>query len=171
MLAGQNDNGRLCQTPTELAIVQAEGSPMGPLMRAINRIADAIASEFPDVAVGTLAYGGTITPPRTAARENVVIQLAPIGAHYGRPFTDPSNKPLADLLTAWGAKCKRRCCLPISTACACRLANQHASLRLAAVRLELPRRVRRLSVALPQLLHGIAGHRTPRGAWGHGYLQ
>ena len=66
MLAGQNDNGRLCQTPTELAIVQAEGSPMGPLMRAINRIADAIAPEFPDVAVGTLAYGGTITPPRTA---------------------------------------------------------------------------------------------------------
>ena len=57
--------GRLCQTPMELAIVQAEGSPMGPLMRAINRIADATAPEFPDVAVGTLAYGGTITPPRT----------------------------------------------------------------------------------------------------------
>ena len=120
----QNDNGRLCQTPTELAIVQAEGSPMGPLMRAINRIADAIAPEFPDVAVGTLAYGGTIAPPRTAAAKNVVIQLAPIGAHYGRPFTDPSNKPLADLLTAWGAKCKRRCCLLSSIALAVSLTRQ-----------------------------------------------
>ena len=97
---------------------------MGPLMRAINRIADAIAPEFPDVAVGTLAYGGTITPPRTAARKNVVIQLAPIGAHYGRPFTDPSNKPLADLLTAWGAKCKRRCCVLGSIALAVSLIRQ-----------------------------------------------
>ena len=97
---------------------------MGPLMRAINRIADATAPEFPGVAVGTLAYGGTITPPRTSARKNVVIQLAPIGAHYGRPFTDPSNKPLADLLTAWGAKCKRRCCLLNSTARAISLTIQ-----------------------------------------------
>jgi hypothetical protein len=44
----QNDNGRLCQTKEELAIVRAEGgAPMAPMMRAINFIADAIADEFP----------------------------------------------------------------------------------------------------------------------------
>ena len=51
----QNDNGRFCQTETELAIVKAEGSPMGPMLRAINYIADKIKDEFPEVAVCTLA--------------------------------------------------------------------------------------------------------------------
>lgn len=33
-----------------------EGSPMGPLLRAVNRVADAISEEFPNVVVDTLAY-------------------------------------------------------------------------------------------------------------------
>ena len=30
----QNDNGNYCQTPEEKAIMDEEGSPMGPLLRA-----------------------------------------------------------------------------------------------------------------------------------------
>ena len=30
----QNDNGNYCQTPEETAIMDEEGSPMGPLLRA-----------------------------------------------------------------------------------------------------------------------------------------
>ena len=41
-------------TPEELAVAHAEGSPAGPLLRAINAIADAIVDEFPLVAIDTL---------------------------------------------------------------------------------------------------------------------
>jgi hypothetical protein len=36
--------------------MKEEGSPMGPLLRGVNAIADAIKDEFPHVAVDTLAY-------------------------------------------------------------------------------------------------------------------
>ena len=45
----------MCEDLAELAIIHAEGSPMGPLLRAVNAVADAIASEFPHVVVDTLA--------------------------------------------------------------------------------------------------------------------
>ena len=51
----QNDNGLMCRDPAEMAIIDAEKSPMGPLLRAINAVADAIVDEFPHVAVDTLA--------------------------------------------------------------------------------------------------------------------
>ena len=47
----QNDNRDYCQSSAEMAIIQAEGSPMGPLLRAVNAVADSIADEFPHVAV------------------------------------------------------------------------------------------------------------------------
>lgn len=39
-----------------MAIIKEEGSPMGPLLRAVNTIADRIAGDFPNIAVDTLAY-------------------------------------------------------------------------------------------------------------------
>jgi hypothetical protein len=50
----QNDNLNQCESPEELAVAHAEGSPAGPLLRAINAIADAIVDEFPLVAIDTL---------------------------------------------------------------------------------------------------------------------
>ena len=35
-------------------MIEAEGSPMGPLIRAVNYIADQLAAEFPTIAVDTL---------------------------------------------------------------------------------------------------------------------
>ena len=35
----QNDNGQYCQSAEEMAIIEAEGSPMGPMLRAVNEIA------------------------------------------------------------------------------------------------------------------------------------
>jgi hypothetical protein len=52
----QNDNGNFCNTTEEWAVIEEEGSPIGPLLRAVNTIADAIAEDFPHVAVDTLAY-------------------------------------------------------------------------------------------------------------------
>ena len=51
---GSQDNGHYCNDTHERAVIEAEGSPMGPLIRAVNYIADQLAAEFPAVAVDTL---------------------------------------------------------------------------------------------------------------------
>jgi hypothetical protein len=58
----QNDNLNQCQSPEEMAVARSEGSPAGPLLRAINAIAAAIEPEFPQVAIDTLAC--TLRPYR-----------------------------------------------------------------------------------------------------------
>ena len=69
----QNDNHNYCQSPAEMQIIEAEGSPMGPLLRAVNRVADSILPEFPHVAVDTLAYQYTRPAPNTTVpRSNVM---------------------------------------------------------------------------------------------------
>lgn len=45
----QNDNHDYCNTTAEAAIIAEEGSPMGPMLRTINAIADDIAAEYPHV--------------------------------------------------------------------------------------------------------------------------
>jgi hypothetical protein len=72
----QLDNSNYCQDPTESAIISAEQSPAGPMLRAINFIARGLESEFPAVRVDTLAYSYTQPAPViTRPRDNVVIRL------------------------------------------------------------------------------------------------
>ena len=52
----QNDNGLMCQDKEELAIVAENGGAViAPMLRATNRIARALADEFPDVLFDTFA--------------------------------------------------------------------------------------------------------------------
>ena len=65
-----------CNRTADAAIIAEEGSPMGPLLRAVNAVADAIKPEFPDVAISTLAYQHTMKPPSlTKPRPNVIVRL------------------------------------------------------------------------------------------------
>ena len=43
----QNDNENYCKDPAEMKIINEEGSPMGPMLRAVNAIAAAIAQVTP----------------------------------------------------------------------------------------------------------------------------
>ncbi len=53
-----------------------ERSPMGSLLAFVNRIADAIKDEYPDVYIETLAYSYTHTPPLTIKpADNVIIRF------------------------------------------------------------------------------------------------
>jgi len=61
LFAAENDNGNYCRDPEELKVIQAEGSPMGPLIRAVNQIAKSLAADFPLVAVDTLACESVAT--------------------------------------------------------------------------------------------------------------
>ena len=98
----QNDNDNYCRSPAELAIIREEGSPMGPLLRAVNTIAKALAPAFPDVAVDTLAYAYTQTPPRlTKPEANVIIRLCVSDVNAAVPLSDPSNANFSSTLKGW----------------------------------------------------------------------
>jgi hypothetical protein len=45
-------------------MIEEDGSPIGPLLRAVNTIADRISAEWPHVAVDTLAYTYTRPCPK-----------------------------------------------------------------------------------------------------------
>jgi hypothetical protein len=72
-----NDGRGYCECEKCRAFNEAEGgTEAGTLLRFVNAIADAIKDEFPDVKVSTLAYLGTVQPPKTIRpRQNVVIRL------------------------------------------------------------------------------------------------
>eukprot|EP01043_Picozoa_sp_COSAG02_P020897 COSAG02_NODE_1044_length_15004_cov_106.824287_3_plen_381_part_00 len=104
----QNDNGHYCQTPEELRIIDEEGTPGGALYRAINTIADSLKTEFPNVAVDTLAYQwGRPAPKLVKPRPNVIIRLCSIECNFGAPMTDPSNANFSRDLINWGNITKR----------------------------------------------------------------
>jgi hypothetical protein len=46
---------RWCNRSDDARAIAEEGSPMGPLLRAVNAVAAAIEPEFPDVAISTMA--------------------------------------------------------------------------------------------------------------------
>lgn len=104
----QNDNQNYCQDPAELAVIQEEGSPIGPLLRAVNTIASAIASDFPLVAIDTLAYQYTRPAPlKTKPLPNVIIRLCSIECNFAVPFTDPTNKAFQQDIVNWNQISKR----------------------------------------------------------------
>jgi hypothetical protein len=98
----QNDNQNYCKTGADRTAAEAEGTPMAPMLQTVNYIADAIKSEFPHVAVDTLAYQYTRPAPNvTRPRPNVIIRLCSIECNFGAPLTDPSNAPFQKDIDDW----------------------------------------------------------------------
>lgn len=104
----QNDagNAKMCRTPAEMQVVDAEGSFAGPLLRCVNAIADAIKDDYPNVLVDTLAYENTAFPPRlTKPRANVVIRLSTGGGSavpWESQFINRTAMPFPAQLEGWG---------------------------------------------------------------------
>ncbi|KOO28114.1 f5 8 type c domain protein [Chrysochromulina tobinii] len=59
----QMDNGNYCQSRAEQELARKHGAQIAPMLLAVNRIADAIRDEFPQVALDTLAYQWSRSPP------------------------------------------------------------------------------------------------------------
>jgi hypothetical protein len=103
----QNDGGGsgICHNAVEDAVVAEEGSAAGPLLRAVNAVADAIKDEHPAVVVETLAYEYTRKPPKlTRPRKNVVIRLSNIECDFFHPLADntsTANNAFVTDLKAW----------------------------------------------------------------------
>jgi len=74
----------------------------------VNYLAERIESEFPHVAVDTLAYLYTRKPPRTLQpRTNVIVRLSSIEFSFREPLDAPWNAPFANDLRGWAQRCQR----------------------------------------------------------------
>ena len=105
----QNDTHSYCKCENCEAITKEEGSPAGTLLRFVNRIANDIAADYPDVTIDTLAYQYTQTPPKiTKPAENVCVRLCTITCHFNHPLTKSgcsACEAFCKALEGWSAIC------------------------------------------------------------------
>lgn len=94
-------NVKGCECENCKGLDEAEGSGMGSLLPFIN----ALAREFPDKMISTLAYFHTIAPPKTLkAEENVVIKLCSMPGSQASSYRKgetPNAKQFKELLENW----------------------------------------------------------------------
>lgn len=107
----QNDSfviGSYCTCETCKAIIDEEGSPMGPLLRFVNRIADSIKVTRPGVAVDLLAYQYSVTPPKhVKPRDNVIVRFCTGGCNGHTIRECPNNANTKSFIERWGEICDR----------------------------------------------------------------
>ena len=83
----QNDDFRYCTCDKCRALDEKEESHAGTMIHFVNRIADAIKDEFPNVLVHTFAYQYTRKPPKfVRPRSNVAVQLCSIECCFRHPL-------------------------------------------------------------------------------------
>ncbi|MDD6265006.1 MAG: DUF4838 domain-containing protein [Clostridia bacterium] len=71
----QNDNNNPCRCSDCARVNREEGSDAGTLIRFVNRIADDLKTDYPNVKVMTLAYMYSKQPTITKPRDNVIVEL------------------------------------------------------------------------------------------------
>ena len=99
----QNDNFSYCRCPDCLKIIEEEGSPAGPILRFVNRM----AALFPDRTISTLAYQYSRPAPRlTRPAPNVEVMLCTIELDRSRPIADdPSGASFVRDIGDWSRIC------------------------------------------------------------------
>lgn len=116
----QNDNNTYCTCEKCAAVDAEEGSPAGLMLRFVNRIAEELEPDYPDLIIDTLAYNYTQpAPSKTVPRHNVCVRVCSIRVCFMHPMTecDDAKGPngiqwtrtstfLKDLLD-WGKICDR----------------------------------------------------------------
>ena len=105
----QNDNPNYCECEYCSAIIEEEGSAAGPLLRFVNRIAEAVAPLYPNVTIDTLAYNYSLPAPKiTKPAENVCVRLSTINCHFNHVLTKSGCYGCSQFSTAikdWGKIC------------------------------------------------------------------
>jgi hypothetical protein len=107
----QNDWINYCECDACTALAEAEGSQIAPVLSLVNQVAAAVADEFPDKLVDTLAYQYTRKAPKTMRPEpNVVIRLCSIECCFAHPFEEcdsPENIAFVKDVQDWSQVCDR----------------------------------------------------------------
>ncbi len=101
----QNDNFSYCQCPECLKVIEEEGSPSGPILRFVNRV----AALFPDKTISTLAYQYSRPAPRlTRPAPNAEVMLCTIELNRSLPIADdPSSASFVRDIEDWSRICGR----------------------------------------------------------------
>ena len=116
----QNDNPYNCQCENCLKSDSDEGSPVGTLIKFVNRVAEILEPEFPDVTFDILAYHYTRpASQKTQTRHNVCVRLCASSTCFAHPYDKcdyrtravkrPNGKTslfIEDLIE-WSKVCKR----------------------------------------------------------------
>ncbi|MGB9619056.1 MAG: DUF4838 domain-containing protein, partial [Armatimonadota bacterium] len=99
----QNDCAGYCECENCRGIDGPEGTPAATLIQFCNKIAEALRDEFPNVKVSTLAYMGTVKPPKTIRPcDRVVVQLCTDRHAWKRPFlTLLETEQFSSALKGW----------------------------------------------------------------------
>ena len=85
----QNDNNTYCTCENCAAVDAEEGSPAGLMLRFVNRIAEDLEADYPNLVVDTLAYNYTQKPPsKTVPRHNVCVRVCSIRVCFMHPMTE-----------------------------------------------------------------------------------
>ena len=107
----QNDTTSRCTCEKCAAVDAEEGSPSGLWIRFVNRIAEALEDDYPNLVIDTLAYQHTQAAPKvTKPHKNVCIRLCSFKCHFTHPLTDPNceaNKTFVKDLEDWSKICDR----------------------------------------------------------------
>ena len=101
----QNDGPGVCECSVCRAVEDEEGGAhAAPLLRFVNRVAEAVEREFPRVTVDTFAYRYTRqAPTKTRPRRNVTVRLCDIECSFASPLVARVGKNAAFVrdLEAW----------------------------------------------------------------------
>jgi hypothetical protein len=89
----QDDNTLHCLCEHCSAIDEEEGSPSGSMIRFVN----AVAEQFPDKTISTLAYQYTRTPCKTRPASNLLITLCSIECDRSKPIEEGCSDFANDL--------------------------------------------------------------------------
>lgn len=105
----QNDGPQYCKCPACTKVNEEEETKGGTIYRFVNRIAEAIEEEFPDVLVETLPYVYSTKPPvKTVLRHNVSIRLCLMDTCREHAIMDescPYNEKVRQYFKDWAEHC------------------------------------------------------------------
>lgn len=107
----QNDTPKYCECEKCAAIIAEEGSPSGPILRFVNRIAAEVAPLYPNVTIDTMAYDYSLPAPKiTKPEKNVCIRLSTINCHFNHVIGKSVNcyncYEFRTAIKEWGAICE-----------------------------------------------------------------
>ncbi len=103
----QNDNHRYCRCKACKAFVKEHGNQTDLLIDAVNEVAKAVAKEFPDVRVETLAYQYTRETPKTIRPlPNVIVRLCSYECNFALPLDSSGNAKFASQVRDWSKLAK-----------------------------------------------------------------
>ena len=103
------DDQNYCECARCAEIDKEEGTHGGTLVRFLNRVAEELSKDYPDLPIGGSAYQYYRFPPKkTSYHKNVFISLSNIECDYSKAFTGyPANEEFLNLLLEWKKRCSK----------------------------------------------------------------